>query len=487
MNAPEPPIRAAIYARISLDRNGEALGVERQVESCNLMAQARKWTVAPVPGSLKDDGTRWPDGVLVDNDLSAYSGVTRPEYERLLKLIVGGQVDAVLVWHMDRMCRRVADLVQFTKLCKDSGVKISSVSGDFDFSSPMGQPFATILIAVAEYEAAHKGERQVAANQQAARNGERRLGTPRPFGWEDDHRTERPAEAEAIRWAADALLQGSTISAVCREWAARGLVPPQQAMRGSRQGWTRNSVTTILRNPALAGICTYKGEVMAEDAWPPILPRATWEAVLSLLEDPARTPPRGVRTLLGGIARCQCGNYVVGAKSSRGARIYKCNPTSRNGALGPHYTGRAEPVDDYVTRIITGRLALPDVADLIVPPCGVDAVALRTEAQSIRRNLDELAAEAAVHGFSKSMLAAANKRATARLAEIAAQLAASASASALAPFVAGQQAEAVWADLDDPRRREVIKTLATLTLLPAGQGVRVFDPTTVQIGWLSPS
>jgi hypothetical protein len=64
--------RAAIHARISLDRVGEAAGVGRQIDACGHLAEVEGWRV---------------DEVLVDNDLSAYSGACRPEYERLLDLV----------------------------------------------------------------------------------------------------------------------------------------------------------------------------------------------------------------------------------------------------------------------------------------------------------------------------------------------------------------------------------------------------------------
>jgi hypothetical protein len=45
----------------------------------------------------------------------------------------------------------------------------------------------------------------------------------------------------------------------------------------------------------------------------------------------------------------------------------------------------------------------------------------------------------------------------------------------LSPFLRGEKAAAVWAGLDDSRRRAVIATLTTITLHPAGRGARVYD------------
>ena len=58
-----------IYARISSDRDGDRLGVERQLEDCLRLAERKGWQVAER---------------FVDNDVSAWSGRQRPEYARLL-------------------------------------------------------------------------------------------------------------------------------------------------------------------------------------------------------------------------------------------------------------------------------------------------------------------------------------------------------------------------------------------------------------------
>jgi len=62
--------RAAIYARISSDRDDERLGVDRQVTDCRKLCRERGWGVA---------------GEYVDNSIGAADPrKVRPEYQRLL-------------------------------------------------------------------------------------------------------------------------------------------------------------------------------------------------------------------------------------------------------------------------------------------------------------------------------------------------------------------------------------------------------------------
>ncbi|HST13408.1 MAG TPA: recombinase family protein, partial [Gaiellaceae bacterium] len=52
-------VRAGIYARISSDRDGDQLGVKRQIEDCRREAERRGFVV---------------EDVYVDDDVSAWSG-----------------------------------------------------------------------------------------------------------------------------------------------------------------------------------------------------------------------------------------------------------------------------------------------------------------------------------------------------------------------------------------------------------------------------
>jgi hypothetical protein len=58
--------------------------------------------------------------------------------------------------------------VIYARISKDAaGVHLATVHGDLDLASPMGKMIASMLIAVAEYESEHSGERHVARNQAA--------------------------------------------------------------------------------------------------------------------------------------------------------------------------------------------------------------------------------------------------------------------------------------------------------------------------------
>jgi DNA invertase Pin-like site-specific DNA recombinase len=465
-----------VYARISKDAAGDAHGVANQLADLEKRAAGRGWEVTH---RLSDNDI----GVTRRDARSA--GKFRPGYAEALRLVDAGAVDVVLCWRWDRFIREPLDLEFLIPRFDRAGVRFAEADGVIDLGTDSGRLAARILVAVAKAEQDRKSERQKLANEAAAVAGKRRTATPRPFGYAADRVTPDPAEGPAVAQACRMLLGGGTLSGVMREWTKAGLHPAQ-----SRTGrWTRQSVRTILLNPAIAGLSAYRGEIVGTGQWEPLVAEETWRAVRALLEDPGRKPPRGVRTLLGGLARCGCGNTVTGMPSHTGHHIYRCaGPGRVTGYEGGHVARVAAPVEEFVTALVLALLSRPDAAGLLVTPDGgPDVAGLREEAAAIRGRLEEMAADRADGLVTRAQLVAATGRGNGRLAQIGVELEEAARENVLTPLVAATNAAAVWAGLDLSRKRAVIRTLMTVTVLSPGKGSRrAFDPATVQITWHQP-
>ena len=86
----------------------------------------------------------------VDDDISAYNGKPRPEYRRMLADITDAAVDAVVVWHLDRLHRQPRELEEFFDVCdRAGGTALATVSGDVDLATHDGRFHARIMGAVA--------------------------------------------------------------------------------------------------------------------------------------------------------------------------------------------------------------------------------------------------------------------------------------------------------------------------------------------------
>ena len=217
-------MRAAIYVRISQDRTGAGLGVERQADDCQQLCEAKSWKVVEV---------------YVDNDVSAFSGKRRPEWERLLADIAAGEIDAVVGWHVDRLTRSPRELEDVIDLAERHGLELATVTGDIDLGTVSGRTFARMLGVMARNESEHKSERQRRANEQSAAAGKVHGGGMRPFGYAQDRRTvvhgQRPRSSRSVPsgcWP-------GTRCAVSRGSCGRGGQKHRRARTGSRDHYGR--------------------------------------------------------------------------------------------------------------------------------------------------------------------------------------------------------------------------------------------------------
>ena len=161
----------------------------------------------------------------IDNDKSPSTGKPRPEWSRLLSDLAAGRHDVLVVWHTDRLYRRLRDLVDLVEIAEKRSLKIAtSRSSDLDLSTPSGRMVASLLGSVAAYEGQQKAARQVAANRQRAQSGVV-LWSRRPFGFDRDGSHVRVVDSEAaeIRKAAAAALSGATLASIASNMNARGV------------------------------------------------------------------------------------------------------------------------------------------------------------------------------------------------------------------------------------------------------------------------
>ena len=452
---------AALYARISLDREGEALGVTRQQEDARALAAKLGLTITEE---------------YVDNDISASTRSTkaRPGYAAMIAAVEDGRIRHIVAYSNSRLTRRPRELESLVELHQRTGVQLHTVvSGNYDLSTADGRLQARLLGSIDAAEAERTSERISRAARQAAEAG-RWHGGPRPFGYEADGVTVREVEATALRDGFAAVLTGESLASIARAWNEAGL-------RTGRSGkpWATPSVREALCNGRYAGLRMRLGEVAAEAQWPAVVDRETWEAVRTILRDPARSHgPKGARRLLTGLAVCGvCGGTVFASGGNQAKPVYRCR------TMG-HVARQAEPIEEWVTAAVLGRLGAPDAEGLFGPRAKSPEVeVLREDAQALRARLAELADLFADGAVTAEQLRAGTARLRDRLDEVERAIADGMVVSPLARF-SGRDPAVVWAGLDVDVQRSVIGWLAEVRILSTGRGARRFDPETVQVRWV---
>lgn len=456
-------VKAAIYTRISADREGRALGVARQESDCRALAERLGWTVLEI---------------YQDNDTSAFSGKARPKYRQMLDDVRSGKVAAVLAYAPDRLYRRLADLAEFIDVVTAARCAVQTVAaGEIDLSTAAGRQTAKLLGVIAEGESDRTGER--IKRKLAERHGQ---GLPhggqRPYGWEPDRVHIRESEAEVIRWAVKQTLGGVPIRTQFRELNARGVT------NASGKPWTHSTYRGVITHARHAGLMRDG----SPGAWPAIVSPEQHRALLRILSDPSRvtTPGRAGRLhLLSGIATCALCGRPLRVGRSKGKRtatydVYRCYP-------GAHVTRHREHVEEFVLAVIAERLRRPDAVRLLAQDADEDARAAREAAESeagrVRLLIDQAAAEHARSGLPFSALAAytAELREQLSVAEAAAMPPQDRSA-ALGDVVDADDRGAAFLALPVDRQRVVIELLVTIEI---GRGPRgnVFRPDGIDIEW----
>src|SRR3954454_7105933 len=323
---------AAVYARISSDTEGRALGVTRQLEDCRRLANSLGWPVAQE---------------YVDNDLSAFSGKRRTAYEQLLADLAGGLRDAVICYHVDRLTRRPVELEQFVATVDAAGVRqVRFVSGDMDLGTGDGLLIGRIMAAVAANESAAKSRRMRRKWEQNAAQGVPHGGSLRPFGYEPDKVTVRPDEAAVIRQLVARYLAGESLRSLCTWLDAEGI----RTVNGGE--WRSPTLRGLLRSGRIAGLREHRGEVVGPAAWEPIVTAAERDRVLGRMAEQTLTGRRTPRRyVLSGLLRCgRCGGKLF-ASPRENSRRYVCLPGPDHGGCG-RLTVVAEPLEHMLVEAV---------------------------------------------------------------------------------------------------------------------------------------
>src|ERR1700722_18734131 len=95
----------------------------------------------------------------------------RPKREELLAAVRRREVDAILVWRLDRWGRSLPDLVVTLKELAELGIGFVSLTEAFDMTTPTGRALAGMLAVFAEFEREIMRERVKAGIAQARAKG----------------------------------------------------------------------------------------------------------------------------------------------------------------------------------------------------------------------------------------------------------------------------------------------------------------------------
>jgi site-specific DNA recombinase len=459
---------AAIYARISKDRDGTENGVRRQVDECLKWAKSHNVTVAET---------------YVDNDISATNGKRRPEYERMCADVKQRRRDGVITWHLDRLHRNPIELEQFIILIESTGADVRTVTGgDYDLSTSDGRAMARVVGAFARKESEDKSRRIKSQKRQRASDGKRVSGGRRAYGYNADHTQLQPEEASIILEAARRALAGESIYSICVDLNQR------EIPSASGGQWSGQVLKRIICSGAVSGQVEHLGEIVSMGSWPPILsPAQTTQLRKSLLNRPGGTPRAPRRYPLAGLVFCgRCGSKMVGKRRDSGARTYFC-AKGVTGAGCNKTTTVAELFETLVADAVLYRLDTPDLQRKLISVASEDvqADALQAEIDRSQAQLDELAQAFGERKIPLREWLMARTPIEERQSEASRRMGQLIGSSALENYVGNAaHLRAQWTNLAPDRQRTIIGALVDhVTVNPAVRGRTIFDPSRFEVTW----
>lgn len=498
------PKRVAVYCRLSYAPDGSVEKVERQEADCRQLSARLGWTVSE-------------RHVFVDNSRSAWQRTRkRPAWDQLLAAVEAGEIDAIIVYHGDRMIRQPFDLETLISLAESKGLRIASPSGTRSLDSPDDRFILRIEAAQACRESDNTSRRVTRGVKARVTKGlPGTAGGKRPYGWgvqtgtrvkvdpeSGEERqvpvfdTTRPVadEIKFIQHAVERQLAGMNQTAVVR-W-----LNDQGAVTTEGNPWTRKSWRNVVLAPRVAGLIEHDGQ-LHEAVWDGAVSVDAWEAVKALYAASAAQSPyqgRERKYLLTGVAECyrchrtppkaceeeRCGGPHItvrskptGGRNRKDARIYfcpSCKGIGRNLELLDAY------VEGRVLRLLSSEAFAEELGKAMEAESGADLMtqitALEQRRAKVKADLQELADHPDVDPTLAVLSVASFDR---KLAELRARLQVPAKLRRLADVAGIGRGE--WKAKHIDVRSTVVSDLFRIVILPTSWRGPGFDPSSVRL------
>lgn len=161
--------KAIGYIRVSKEEKGkEKVSPLQQRESIVSFCRSQKWELVDV---------------LVDRGKSG-KDLKRPALQKILKKTEEKDFDVLVVWKIDRLTRKLKDLLKLLELLEGKGIGLKSITEPIDTTTGMGKAFIQMIGVFAELEWNTISERNKATAQNL-KSQKRILGAKRlvPFGF----------------------------------------------------------------------------------------------------------------------------------------------------------------------------------------------------------------------------------------------------------------------------------------------------------------
>ena len=326
-------IPAALYARVSSDRQDVDLSVAAQLRALRDYAERNGYLVA------REYIDEAESGRIAD----------RPQFRKMLDEANKPNLPfrEILVWKFSRFTRKREHAVAFKSMLRRKGIRVVSITEHAD-DSPTGKLMEAIIESVDEFYSENLAEEVYRGMREAASRGFW-VASRVPYGYRklmvQDGAKKRPTleldpdTAPVVQCIFDLAEAGHGILDITRTLNDEGIANPTGRL------WSKNGVHIILRNETYTGTLAWgtsakhKGEpVRVEQAFPAIIAKTQFRKVNRQLRAraPRQAHPRRVGSsyLLSGLVKCKACSRAMSGQDSKSGKFayYVCQSLIKRGS-----------------------------------------------------------------------------------------------------------------------------------------------------------
>ncbi len=289
---------------------------------------------------------------FVDDGYSA-KDTNRPAYERMMKALKSGKINAVMVTEISRLSRNIPDFCGFHKMLESQGAKFFSIKEQFDSSTPVGKMMLYNMINLAQFEREQTSER-VAINCHSRAQRGFLNGGPSILGYDKDPAKKatfliNEEETKHVRRIFDVFIEQRTLSRTIDAITAEGIKPKARDNARNRLvkagRWTIDSLSFVLKNRSYIAVREVnKGNKNKDQSklkawqrygifpasWPAIVDEVTFTTAAVILEENISRERMRLNTsatrvfAASGLCVCEeCGRKLVGQSAHGKKQVHR--------------------------------------------------------------------------------------------------------------------------------------------------------------------
>lgn len=316
-------LKTAVYIRVSTeDQAHKGHSLDEQLDRIKENCKYNHYNIAKV---FREDGK------------SAKDMKGRPEFLKMIKGVIDGKYNNIVIYKLDRLTRSIRDLEEILTLCEEHNCNLVSVTEDINTSTAFGKFFIRLVILLAQLEVEQTRERTIMGLVGTVKQG---IPIGRiPLGYKRDETNPDPKlkkraiineeEAKTVRKIFDWYLKGYSFYYIAQMLIEEG---------NTQMQWKDWAIQKIITNRLYCGDIEHrkslkdKDTIIYENVVPPIISREVFNDCQSMIEKNKHSFGGSLDYMFGKTLYCnKCGSLLgVSPAKNKGIKYYVCRQCGYN-------------------------------------------------------------------------------------------------------------------------------------------------------------